>query len=107
MKPIVEQDASVVACIVAEARFTNHKPQKKKSTGVNAHASKINVQKLMKSSLRYLIVEDICSFAVLPLRQMIAGYKVTELQTLTSEFDSLYLGSPSKNKISRDDNSSD
>jgi hypothetical protein len=107
MKPIVEQDASVVACFVAEARFTNHKPQKKKSTGVNAHASKINVQKLMRSSLRYLIVEDICSFAVLPLRQMIAGDKVIELQTLTSEFTTLYLGSPNKNKISFDEKSSD
>ena len=96
MTHFVDADASVVACFVTEATFTTHSPQKRatKKSNTSAYEARERVQAHLAHSPRFVILENVCSATVLPLRRLIAEEADLELSTLSTQVDSLYIGSP-------------
>ena len=96
MAPFMRADASVVACFVTETRFMAHEPRKASTTAGNlsAYDARERVQAYLARSSRYVMVEDVCSATVLPLRQLVAREAGLDVDVLTAAVDCLYLGSP-------------
>lgn len=105
MKEFVEKDKSVIACFLTETKFLHFEPRDKvtkKKGELNAFSSRAGVLQMMKNN-QFIVVEDICSLSVFPLKDIIKKEPNVGVNVITDQLDSIYVSTPQK-KLDRNNN---
>lgn len=97
MKEFALDKGDVIACFVASKSFRDHVPEERSvKNGISACECRVNCLELMTKSPHFMIVDNISSYSVFPLEAIFASDEGADIESLTNEVSSIYLGTPSK-----------